>query len=97
MKLYTSTRDGSISCSFEDAICSGYAPDGGLFVPESIPRITAETLQEWSSLTYLTLSVRILGLFISQQEISTKDLTKIYSSVFRGLKKIVLKISQCKL
>jgi threonine synthase len=81
---YTSTRSASISCSFEDAICSGYAPDGGLFVPESLPPVSAATLQEWSKLPYPVLSEQVLRLFIAQEEISDADLTKICTSAFRG-------------
>jgi threonine synthase len=81
---YTSTRSSSISCSFEDAICSGYAPDGGLFVPESLPPVSAATLQEWAKLPYPVLSQQVLRLFIAQEEISDADLTKICTSAFRG-------------
>jgi threonine synthase len=44
---YTSTRDKSINASFEDALTSGYASDGGLFVPKQLPKITRATLRQW--------------------------------------------------
>lgn len=72
---YTSTRDSSISCSFEEALCSGYAPDGGLFVPEQLPTIGITILQEWSLLTKVSdLAFNVLRHFIAPQEISDEEL-----------------------
>ena len=81
---YTSTRDASISCTFEEAICSGYAPDGGLFVPEKLPQVTRDTLQRWSSLSYPKLAQAVLRLFISQDEISNQELESICRSTLQG-------------
>jgi threonine synthase len=79
---YTSTRSASISCSFEDAICSGYAPDGGLFVPKSLPPITSRLLLEWSTWSYPQLSQAFLRLFISPDEVSDDSLQQICISAF---------------
>lgn len=81
---YTSTRDASIVASFEDAICSGYAPGGGLFVPECLPQITSETLQAWAHLTYPQLAHAILRLYIATEEISNVDLESICQSALQG-------------
>eukprot|EP00804_Cyclotella_cryptica_P019888 CCRYP_007810-RA/>CCRYP_007810-RA protein AED:0.30 eAED:0.30 QI:292/0.83/0.85/1/0.83/0.85/7/1028/486 len=76
---YRSTRgDGSEDYSFEQALFSGYAPDGGLFVPASLPQLAAvEHLIPWSRLTFPELCYEILRLFISQNEISNIDLREI--------------------
>lgn len=74
---YTSTRNSSIVCAFEDAICSGYAPDGGLFVPCSIPKIDAQHLNSWSSLSYPDLAYQVMRMYISVEEIPDDDLKKI--------------------
>ena len=42
---YQSSRGGVRDLSFEDVLFSGYAPDGGLFVPSSVPRLSRETLR----------------------------------------------------
>ena len=42
---YQSSRGGVKDLSFEDVLFAGYAPDGGLFVPSSIPRLSLETLR----------------------------------------------------
>jgi len=47
---YQSTRGGVKDFSFEEAVLSGLAEDGGLFVPYSIPFVGVETLREWKDL-----------------------------------------------
>ena len=81
---YTSTRDASLSATFEDAICSGYAPDGGLYVPEKLPKVTGDDLKTWSSLTYPQLSFHILRLLISREELSDKVLRDVCTCAFQG-------------
>jgi hypothetical protein len=44
--LYASTRGGCPSVGWEEAISSGYAPDGGLYVPVRVPRVSLDTLKE---------------------------------------------------
>jgi len=79
---YTSTRDASISCTFEEAICSGYAPDGGLFVPATIPKIDAKVLRSWDGLSYPQLASTVIRMFISSEEVSDSDLQIICDKSF---------------
>jgi len=79
---YKSTRDGDHEFSFEQAICSGYAPDGGLFVPSTLPSIDVETLIAWSKLTFPELAYEIMRLFISADEINDSDLLAIVNNSF---------------
>ena len=46
---YISTRGYEGKFSSSEAIIRGIAPDGGLFVPESIPQLTKQELQPWQS------------------------------------------------
>lgn len=78
----TSTRDSSVSCSFEEALCSGYAPDGGLFVPTELPKIDPSTLNSWSSLTFPQLASEVIRMFISPDEISDAELQQICTDSF---------------
>ena len=64
---YKSTRGGCPSVGFEAAICSGYAPDGGLYVPEQIPTVSAAMLQKWSTLPFAELAVQVLALFVGDE------------------------------
>ena len=79
---FKSTRNSSIQCTFEEAICSGYAPDGGLFVPELLPTIDDTTLKRWSTLTFPSLALQIMRLFISKEEIPDIELEQICQKSF---------------
>ena len=76
---YISTRgDKSTKFTFEKAITSGYAPDGGLFVPSELPpKVSSDQLTTWSQLGYPALAAECLRLFISDEEIPFEDLKEI--------------------
>nr|XP_054489492.1 threonine synthase-like 2 isoform X1 [Agelaius phoeniceus] len=61
---YISTRGGTGAVDFEGALFSGYAPDGGLFMPQCIPSLDRDTLRRWSSLSYPELVKELCSLFI---------------------------------
>jgi threonine synthase len=67
---------------------SGYAKDGGLYLPETIPEISLEEKSSWAQLSYPQLAVEILSKFIGSQEIPKKDLEVVVKkSVARFLSK----------
>lgn len=80
--FYKSTRDSSIQYTFEEAICSGYAPDGGLFVPSKLPKVNDSTLRRWMTLTFPQLAFEILRKFISVEEITDEEMSKILDKSF---------------
>src|SRR5438067_9215998 len=45
--------------SFEDILLAGLAEDGGLFVPESLPKLDPATLRGLAGLSYAELCARI--------------------------------------
>jgi threonine synthase len=59
--LYVSTRGGAKPQRFSAILLEGLAPDGGLYLPQSLPR--AE-LTAWRPLSYVELAKRILRLFM---------------------------------
>ena len=71
---YRSTRGKVEATSFEDVLFSGYAGDGGLFMPESIPVVDRATLEKWRGHSYLELTKEVMSLFIPPEEITTEDL-----------------------
>lgn len=71
---YCSTRGGVHGWDFRDVLFSGYAPDGGMFMPESIPTLTPETLRCWSGLSYPKLVAEVASIFIPSQLIPREDL-----------------------
>ncbi len=62
--LYESTRGGKKGVSSAEAIKTGIAPDGGLFVPESIPRMSPEDMESLINMSYQQRAVRILQMFL---------------------------------
>jgi threonine synthase len=40
---FTSTRDAALEAGFSEALVQGIAPDGGLYVPKSFPRLTPDS------------------------------------------------------
>ena len=62
------------SVSFADAVLAGNCADGGLYVPEELPRFTNAVLKEWAGLAYPRLVESVLRLFVSEEEISTAEL-----------------------
>ena len=84
---YTSTRGRHINVSFEEAISSGYAPDGGLFVPVDAfnnqkKLIDHQVLEKWRSLKYLDLAYEVIRNFIDVEEICDDDLRRICALSF---------------
>ena len=87
MIKFVSTKGGGGSVDFETAILAGYAPDGGLYVAEELPKISISMLESWKMLTYQELAFEILSLFIDRSIISTKELQEILYSSYADFEK----------
>jgi threonine synthase len=61
---YRSTRGGGTPQPFSDILLGGLAPDGGLYLPERYPQVSAAELAEWRDLPYHALALRILQKYI---------------------------------
>jgi threonine synthase len=61
---YISTRGGIPPQSFKDAVMMGLATDGGLLLPEQLPRVESAVCQGWAALDYPALAAAVMGLFI---------------------------------
>jgi threonine synthase len=62
---YISTRGGISPISFQEAVMMGLATDGGLLLPESLPKVTPETVESWTALSFQHLASEIFSRFIS--------------------------------
>src|SRR5208282_1103032 len=76
-QLYLSTRGGSNSFSFRAVVLKGLASDGGLFIPHSIPPLPPNALTKWQNLSFQSLALEILSLYISPSEIPKDDLKQL--------------------
>ncbi|KAF9583511.1 threonine synthase [Lunasporangiospora selenospora] len=71
---YKSTRGKATNYTFEQAVLAGLSPDGGLFIPESIPHAPADFLTKWANLSFEDLALEVLSLYIDESEIPRTDL-----------------------
>lgn len=79
MKFY-STKNPSTQFNFSEAVLTGLAPDGGLFLPESIPAFSGDI----PKLEKMPVHQRIAALLTPfvEEEIPENDLKKIVEDVF---------------
>ena len=61
---YISTRGYEGKFSASEAIVKGIAPDGGLFVPESIPSISKDEIEEMMNMEFYQISARVISKFL---------------------------------
>ncbi|GAB3496840.1 threonine synthase [Curvibacter fontanus] len=88
---YLSTRGHADRKRFCEILLEGLAPDGGLYLPESYPKVDEATLARWRTLPYADLAFEILSLYID--DIPADDLRvlcrKTYTEAVFGTKEIV--------
>ena len=61
---YISTRGKSPALDFDEILLAGLAPDGGLYVPEEIPKFSEAEIQDMSSLSYSELAFVLIRPFV---------------------------------
>lgn len=81
--MYRSTRNSNLRVSASQAVLQGLAPDGGLFVPEQIPKLT-KSMDELVELNYRELAYEVMKLYLTDYtEAELKDcIQKAYDSKF---------------
>lgn len=72
---YVSTRGENTGETYSNIVLRGLADDGGLFLPESYPRLTLEELNRFRSLSYGELAYEILKRFAD--DIPADDLKRL--------------------
>ncbi|WP_194422175.1 threonine synthase [Microbacterium abyssi] len=76
---YISTRGGTLG-QFSDVLLEGLAPNGGLAVPEALPRLSSEDLERLRPLTYPELATEVIGLFAT--DIPRGDLAQLTARAY---------------
>ena len=61
---YISTRGQAPVLSFTDALLAGLARDGGLYVPESYPTLSAQTIAGFAGKPYAQVAGEVIGPFV---------------------------------
>jgi threonine synthase len=80
---YISTRGKAPALNFEDVLLAGLATDGGLYVPENLPRFTQEEIASWAGLPYHELAFRVMRPFVTGS-IPDADFKKILEETYAG-------------
>lgn len=78
---YISTRGKAPALNFEDVLLTGLAPDGGLYVPETLPTFSKEEIASWAGLSYADLALKIITPFVDDC-IPEQDLKKIIDETY---------------
>jgi threonine synthase len=60
---YLSTRGHPARSQFSEILLGGLAPDGGLYLPLTYPKVTATELDDWRKLSYADLAFEVLRRF----------------------------------
>jgi threonine synthase len=89
---YVSTRDSEKSYNFKDIVISGTAIDGGLYIPNYIPKVNKEILANWKKLSYIDLAVEIISLFIN--DINKNDIKSCCKNAYLNFDKDILKFNK---
>jgi threonine synthase len=63
MILFRSTNGQAPAVNLRDALLIGQAPDRGLYLPETFPRLTTEEIAAFASLPYAEIAFRVLSRF----------------------------------
>mgnify|MGYP001451325718 CR=1 FL=1 len=78
---YISTRSQSKALSFTDTLLEGLAPDGGLYIPESLPAFTEDDLHSFQTLNYAELALKVISVFVGESIPIIENKT----NIFRGI------------
>ena len=82
---YISTRGGVEPKSFEDVVLTGLAEDGGLFVPEQLPKFSIEEIASWGELSYEELALKVITPFVGGS-IPEQDLRGLIEKSYAGFR-----------
>ena len=61
---YLSTRDHTLRYTAAEAIKQGLSRDGGLFLPETLPTLSAQQMKAMESMSYQERAVEIMSMFL---------------------------------
>lgn len=79
---YISTRNIKKTFSFKDVFLKGLAPDGGLFIPKKIPKITSEELRKLKNFSYNELAAEIILKFCDN-EFNKTEIKKLIENSYK--------------
>jgi threonine synthase len=78
---YVSTRGGAPALGFDEVLLSGLARDGGLYVPETWPKLSGPEWRDLAGRSYAEIALRILTPFVGDA-IAEADLKTIVADSY---------------
>ncbi len=82
---YISTRGLAPALNFEDVVLTGLASDGGLYVPESIPKFSEQEIASWKGLSYQELAFKVMSPFVADS-IPEEDLKALIDASYSNFR-----------
>ena len=79
---YKSTRNKKSQLTAMEAIMQGISPEGGLFVPDYIPKLALDQLTELVDASYQQRAIEILRLYLT--DYSTQDIALCVNAAYRN-------------
>ncbi|UWP88172.1 threonine synthase [Aliiroseovarius crassostreae] len=80
---YVSTRGEAPVLSFEDAMLTGLARDGGLYVPETVPTMTHDEIAALAGVSYEEAAFRVMRPFV-EGSFSDEEFREIIAKAYAG-------------
>ena len=84
---YISTRGQAPVLSFEEAMLTGLARDGGLYVPEEIPTFSEDDIAALAGLSYEDAAFRVMKPFIGDA-FDDREFRSIIGRAYEGFEHI---------
>ena len=79
---YRSTRGTAPELNFEDAVLTGLAADGGLYVPDRLPQFSTHQIASMNGISYPELAFRLIQPFVGEA-IEEDELLSLLSESYR--------------
>ena len=86
--VYHSTRNSEETATASEAILKGLTSDGGLFVPDSIPKLNV-SLEDLTQMSYQEIAYAVMKEFLTD---FTEEELKNYSTVISTMDKQMLEL-----
>jgi len=80
---YVSTRGGIAPVTFAEAVMMGLGTDGGLLLPESMPKVGRNTLSRWAELPFADLAVEVMAPYVGD-DLSRAELGELTRRSYLG-------------
>lgn len=78
---YYSLTNPALKASFGDALLSSLAPDGGLYMPETLPRFSGEQLAQMGAMDFASCAAKLARHFVDDR-FSSEDLTALCADAY---------------